>query len=221
MTDIQKLKALAEAFPADLDFDTNTTPFFNGPDGESLGGESTGYCSVYGQPFDIDGEQYDGTEYISICTKEFAEFVCSARGAVLDLIAEIERLSSRPLQGELNAAMDLIATYRRVNRELRSECDQLKAENEALRAEAAKWKNESVSDSQTIYSLSCNLAQRTGEVRELAGVVDDLAALTKKFVQRLSKAAPDNDLPAKAMDYLGRKGLQGSAMREIVEGRLS
>jgi hypothetical protein len=104
---------------------------------------------------------------------------------------------------------------------VKTERDQLKAENEALRAEAAKWKNESVSDSQTIYSLSCNLAQRTGEVRELAGVVDDLAALTKKFVQRLSKAAPDNDLPAKAMDYLGRKGLQGSAMREIVEGRLS
>jgi predicted RNase H-like nuclease (RuvC/YqgF family) len=103
----------------------------------------------------------------------------------------------------------------------KGEIERLKGENEALRAEAAKWKNESVSDSQTIYSLSCNLAQRTGEVRELADVVDDLSALTKRFVQRLRKAAPGNDLPEKALDYLKRKGLQGSTMREIVEGRLS
>lgn len=95
------------------------------------------------------------------------------------------------------------------------------AENEALRTEAARWKNESVSDSQTIYGLSCNLAQRTGEVRELAGVVDDLSALTKRFVRHLRKAAPGNDLPEKALDYLKRNRLIGSPMRDIVEGRLS
>jgi hypothetical protein len=92
MADISKLKALAEAFPSGLDWDCNTEPFLNGPSGESLGGGSTGFYSVYGQPFEIDGEMYDGTEYVSICTKEFAEFVCSARTGVLELIAEIERL---------------------------------------------------------------------------------------------------------------------------------
>lgn len=143
--------------------------------------------------------------------------------AVLELIAEIERLreTNKTVECRFEVSEDTLKTIRGCLASAEGDIDQLKAENEALRAEAAKWKNESVSDSQTIYSLSCNLAQRTGEVRELAGVVDDLAALTKKFVQRLSKAAPDNDLPAKAMDYLGRKGLQGSAMREIVEGRLS
>jgi hypothetical protein len=194
MTDIQKLKALAEAAcPRDDWYEQGDLRYADDKTGETHG-----------------FNHHD------------AAFVKRASpAAVLELIAEIERLSSRPLQGELNAAMDLIATYRRVNRELRSERDQLKAENEALRAEAAKWKNESVSDSQTIYSLSCNLAQRTGEVRELAGVVDDLAALTKKFVQRLRKAVPGNDLSEQALGYLKRKGLQGSAMRELVEGRLS
>jgi len=97
---------------------------------------------------------------------------------------------------------------------------ELLAENEALRAEASKWKNESVSDSQEIYGLTCSLAQRTGEVRELAVVVDDLAALIKRFVRRLRNAAPGNDLPEQALDYLARKGLQGSPMRSIVEARL-
>ncbi|VVM94676.1 hypothetical protein [Pseudomonas fluorescens] len=97
---------------------------------------------------------------------------------------------------------------------------ELLAENEALRAEASKWKNESVSDSQEIYGLTCSLAQRTGEVRELAVVVDDLAALIKRFVCRLRNAAPGNDLPEQALDYLARKGLQGSPMRSIVEARL-
>lgn len=97
---------------------------------------------------------------------------------------------------------------------------ELLAENEALRAEASKWKNESVSDSQEIYGLTCSLAQRTGEVRELAVVVDDLAGLIKRFARRLRNAAPGNDLPEQALDYLARKGLQGSPMRSIVEARL-
>lgn len=97
---------------------------------------------------------------------------------------------------------------------------ELLAENEVLRAEALKWKNESVGDSQEIYGLTSSLAQRTGEVRELAEVVDDLAALIKRFVHRLRKAAPGNDLPEQALDYLARKGLQGSPMRSIVEARL-
>ncbi|MCS3467107.1 hypothetical protein M2401_000828 [Pseudomonas sp. JUb42] len=50
-------------------------------------------------------------------------------------------------------------------------------------------------------------------LREKVACVDDLSALVRQLVQRLRKAAPDNDLPEKAMDYLKRKGLQGSPLR--------
>lgn len=99
--------------------------------------------------------------------------------------------------------------------------EQLRSENAVLRAEVAKWKNESVIDANTVYSLSCQLAQRTGEVRELAGIVDDLTALTRRLVHHLAKAAPESLVPDQGLDYLKRKGLQGSPMRDLVEGRLS
>lgn len=130
--DKQKLKALAEAFPSDLDWDSNTEPFFNGPSGESLGGGSTGFYSVYGQPFTIDGEEYDGTEYVSICTREFAEFVCSARSAVLALLAEIERLEYQAESRRRLHAKECVAMSE-VQGDLIDERDQLKAENQALR----------------------------------------------------------------------------------------
>lgn len=57
-------------------------------------------------------------------------------------------------------------------------------------------------------------------LRNTSACVDDLSALVRQLVQRLRKAAPDSDLPAKALDYLQRKGLQGSPMRSIVEARL-
>lgn len=44
--------------------------------------------------------------------------------------------------------------------------------------------------------------------------VDDLAALVRQLARSLSKAAPDHALPAKAVDYLRRKGLQGSPLRD-------
>jgi hypothetical protein len=156
MADIQKLKALAEAFPADLDFDTNSTPFFNGPNGESLGGESTGYCSIYGQPFEIEGEQYDGTEYVSICTKEFAEFICSARDGVLELIAEMERVAGENQRLRAGVESDLAEidriqmvydahfrktrSYRMQRDQAKDESDKLKAENEALRRDAERYR---------------------------------------------------------------------------------
>ena len=46
-----------------------------------------------------------------------------------------------------------------------------------------------------------------------AGCVDDLAAIIRQLVHSLRKAAPDHALPAKAVDYLVRKGLQGSPLR--------
>ncbi|HJV72703.1 MAG TPA: hypothetical protein VJ654_00650 [Noviherbaspirillum sp.] len=48
--------------------------------------------------------------------------------------------------------------------------------------------------------------------------VDDLVALVRQLARSLSKAAPDHALPAKAMDYLQRKGLQGSPLRDDVVG---
>ena len=43
---------------------------------------------------------------------------------------------------------------------------------------------------------------------------DDLAMLVRKLATSLRKAAPDHSLPARAIDYLKRKGLQGSILRE-------
>ncbi|CAM3211945.1 hypothetical protein [Pseudomonas fluorescens] len=92
MIDRTELKRLAEEFPADLDWDSNTEPFFNGPSGESLGGGSTGFYCVYGAPFEIDGEQYDGYTYVETCKVDFAKFMCAARDGVLALIADNEAL---------------------------------------------------------------------------------------------------------------------------------
>ena len=94
MTDYNELKRLAEAFPADLDWDSNTEPFFNGPSGESLGGGATGFYSVYGKPFRLEGEDYDydGPTYVEACPADFAKFMVAARDGVLVLIAENEAL---------------------------------------------------------------------------------------------------------------------------------
>lgn len=89
-----ELKALAEAFPSDLDWDSNTEPFFNGPTGESLGGGSDGTYAVYGKPFRLEGEDYDydGPTYVERCNVEFAKFMVSAREGVLELLAERDAL---------------------------------------------------------------------------------------------------------------------------------
>lgn len=92
MIDHTELKRLAEAFPADLDWDSNTEPFFNGPSGESLGGGATGFYSVYGKPFRLEGEdcEYDGPTYVEACNADFAKFMVAARDGVLALIKELE-----------------------------------------------------------------------------------------------------------------------------------
>ena len=43
--------------------------------------------------------------------------------------------------------------------------------------------------------------------------VDDLAMLVRQLVHSLGKAAPDHTLPARAVDYLKRHGIQGSILR--------
>lgn len=53
------------------------------------------------------------------------------------------------------------------------------------------------------------------DYEELEKVVDDLAQIVKRLASSLRKATPDNDLPDKAMDYLKRKELLGSPLREV------
>lgn len=137
MTDKNELKRLAEAFPDDLDFDSNNEPFFNGPSGESLGGGSTGFYSVYGKPFFIEGDdyEYDGPTYVESCNVDFAKFIVAAREGVLALIAEVERLSIRE-----DVLENLCDARFRINLDLETERDQLKAENEALRKDAERYR---------------------------------------------------------------------------------
>lgn len=59
---------------------------------------------------------------------------------------------------------------------------------------------------------SCERAQKDYANLEL--VAEDLAALVRRLAHSLRKAAPGNDLPEKALDYLKRESLQGSPLRD-------
>lgn len=58
---------------------------------------------------------------------------------------------------------------------------------------------------------SCERAQQ--DYAKLEREADDLVALVQRLARELRKAAPDHALPEKALDYLRRKGLQGSPLR--------
>jgi len=49
-------------------------------------------------------------------------------------------------------------------------------------------------------------------VKELEAIVGDLSALVRKLVHHIG---PENMLSKRAMDYLLRKGLQGSPLRDV------
>jgi hypothetical protein len=123
MNDYSELKLLAEAFPADLDWDSNTEPFFNGPSGESLGGGATGFYSVYGKPFRLEGEDYDydGPTYVEACNADFAKFMVAAREGVLGLIRELES-HKRML---LAAACDIGAIGKALKADMNADGDEL------------------------------------------------------------------------------------------------
>jgi hypothetical protein len=53
------------------------------------------------------------------------------------------------------------------------------------------------------------------DARDSERLVDDLAALVRQLVRALSKANADSPLIERAMDYLKRKGLQGSPLRAV------
>jgi len=44
--------------------------------------------------------------------------------------------------------------------------------------------------------------------------IGDLSMMVRKLASSLRKAAPNNDLPDRAIDYLKRKNLQGSILRD-------
>lgn len=52
-------------------------------------------------------------------------------------------------------------------------------------------------------------------------IVDDLAQLVKRLVHQLRKAAPDNELSEKALDYLKRKKLYESPLRDVSNAELT
>ena len=142
MSDYSELKRLAEEFPADLDFDSNTEPFFNGPSGESLGGGSTGFYSVYGKPFLIEGDdyEYDGPTYVEACNSDFAKFMVAAREGVLALIADVEGLRAQHGRdsAELRSLCQARDDSRKERDQLKAEVERLTADNTSLRGSCAK-----------------------------------------------------------------------------------
>jgi hypothetical protein len=48
--------------------------------------------------------------------------------------------------------------------------------------------------------------------------IADLGMLVARLVQQVRKHDPENDVATKAMDYLRRKDLQGSILREMTYG---
>lgn len=49
-------------------------------------------------------------------------------------------------------------------------------------------------------------------------MVGDLAMLVARLARKLRKAAPADELPAQALDYLNRNGLNGSPLRKVGAG---
>lgn len=71
-----------------------------------------------------------------------------------------------------------------------------------------------------IYDPDCGACERAQQdYAELERVTDDLAVLVRQLVRSLRKAAPQHTLPDKALDYLKRKGLQGSPLRHNAQVR--
>ena len=55
-------------------------------------------------------------------------------------------------------------------------------------------------------------------IENTRGAMGDLAMLTKRLAQALRKAAPDNELPAQALDYMSRTRIDGSPYRKVGAG---
>jgi hypothetical protein len=105
-----------------------------------------------------------------------------------------------------------------------------------LRADVEKWKAKAVEIDEIYQQLQDILQEtrKTNRAESLANArssglvlrerdtlraeVDDLSALVRQLVHSLRKSAPGNELSEKALDYLKRKGLQGSPLRAALAG---
>ena len=56
-------------------------------------------------------------------------------------------------------------------------------------------------------------------IENTRGAMGDLAMLVARLARKLRKAAPADELPAQALDYLNRNGLKGSQLRKVGTGR--
>lgn len=67
---------------------------------------------------------------------------------------------------------------------------------------------------QQMHKAYAAAIKRIAELEKDAQTVDDLAMLTRKLIVALRKAAPNDVLPERAVDFLQRRGLQGSILRD-------
>lgn len=72
-----------------------------------------------------------------------------------------------------------------------------------------------------IKHLRIDNAQLQYALEQSETIVDDLAQLVTRLVRQLRKANPDNELSEKALDYLKRKELYRSPLREVSNAVLS
>ena len=79
---------------------------------------------------------------------------------------------------------------------------------EALRKATAEVKKFNSATLQCVHGLAAGDLPMAG----------DLAMLVARLARKLRKAAPADELPAQALDYLNRNGLKGSPLREGVAG---
>lgn len=187
MKDYSELKKLAEAFPADLDFDSNNETFFNGPSGESLGGGSTGFYSVYGKPFLIEGDEYeyDGPTYVEFCNADFAKFMVDARDGVLELIAEVERLEGKNANqcASIREYQDLVmggdVSLGMLKADLRvttDERDQLKSEVERLNDEYDKAWRHDMNDKNNVQALAAEVISLSKDAARFRFIEQDASS---------------------------------------------
>jgi hypothetical protein len=78
---------------------------------------------------------------------------------------------------------------------------------------------------ETLIERATRLGVETHTVSEMFDVIEntrntmgDLAMLTKRLAQALREAAPDNELPAQALDYMTRTRTDGSPYRKVGAG---
>lgn len=59
--------------------------------------------------------------------------------------------------------------------------------------------------------------QPAHQTTEPPATLDDLAMIVRRLVRRLRRHEPDSALARTAVDYLRRKGLQGSPLRDAID----